>query len=694
MIKIISHIFFPKKRSTIKMPLQIFITALCGIFIANFSLAAMDMSVRGKGVSFKDVGTNGQSHIYPLATRTTWEKSRYMKPGTYHIFDNRPSAIKGKAYATTPVGADYFTAVAETRKNYSLDAFKANEAGKVLIAVPTTNLRASGWRRISGSFNTSKDEYYFYEYDYKQAGQWVDIPKTNKDHPTLLFAESKNNLTFDNPLPISILGDDAVKISDAHSYIVDPAIAIMPNGDYIASSVGGPKLRGRFLRLWVSKDKGKSWQGLNRSITSLRHATLLVRGNDLYLIGDNSGPGGIRKSTDGGKYWSPITYFNFDFRSSPSHVVEAKGRYWVASEGNGGAKVISAPVNSDLLKASSWTEAKRSSSATAGTGNEADLMASRNGGYPIIMGKGNSIGRVLSKDEYTAIKGQDTLSLPMNGSKYTAMYDEASDKYWALTSYSSLRGNIRTGIALFSSKDGQKFTFERQILTGVSTAFHGFNYPFMEIDGDDIIFVLRTAWENDTGLSQRWHDGNMFTFHRVENFRNSQNSTSSNSPADSSDSSSDSSNDSDSGSNNSAVSSGYKSLVVRHSNKCLDVHGADKTAGANVEQYNCRGSAHQAFELINEDNGWYQIKAQHSGLCLDVQGYSSENGANVVQWDCKTRNSENQQFQMINQGGGWYSLQAKHSNHCLDIKAVSMDDGANLEQYQCNNQRNQQFKFQ
>jgi len=670
--------------------------ALCGIFISNFSLAAMDLSIRGKGISIREVGDNNRSHIYPLATRPEWETERYMKPGTYHIFDNRPSAIKGKAYATTPVGGNYFSAVAETRKDYSIDAFKGSERGKVLIAVPRSNLNADGWERVSGAFDSSKDRYYLYEYNYTNVGKWVDIPKTRSDNPTLIFADNKRNLEFDNPLPLAPLAEGTVIDYARGGNIVDPNILIMPNGDYIATAVGGSihKVNNKtvFVRVYKSTDKGKTWNYLNRGNTTVRHSTLLERNNVLYLIGDyDGGKGGVQRSTDGGETWSAPAYMGLQLRSSPSHVVEARGRYWIASEGDGGAKVVSAPMNSDLMKASSWTEAKRSSSANGGTGNEADLMASRNDGYPIIMGKGGNIGRVLSKDRYTAINGKDTLNLPTNGSKYTAIYDKKSDKYWALTSYSPLRGNIRTGIGLFSSQDGQNFKLERQVLTGKSTAFHGFNYPFIQIDGDDAVFVSRTAWERkDRGLAQRWHDANMYTFHRIRDFRGSNGSNNGNS--NSGNSNSGNSNSGNSGS--SSTPSGYKALVARNSNKCIDIFGAEKEAGANVQQYDCHGKDNQAFEFVNEKDGWFQIKAKDSGLCLDVQGYSNENGANIIQWDCKSRNSENQQFQMVNQGGGWYSLKAKHSNHCLDINAASMDNGANLEQYQCNNQGNQQFKFQ
>ena len=41
----------------------------------------------------------------------------------------------------------------------------------------------------------------------------------------------------------------------------------------------------------------------------------------------------------------------------------------------------------------------------------------------------------------------------------------------------------------------------------------------MQIDEDDLIFVLRHAHENERGQPQRWHDANHLTFHRSKTFR-------------------------------------------------------------------------------------------------------------------------------------------------------------------------------
>jgi len=48
---------------------------------------------------------------------------------------------------------------------------------------------------------------------------------------------------------------------------------------------------------------------------------------------------------------------------------------------------------------------------------------------------------------------------------------------------------------------------------------HGFQYIDWQFDGNDIIAVSRTAFEDERGLPVRQHDANYFLFHRFTNFR-------------------------------------------------------------------------------------------------------------------------------------------------------------------------------
>jgi hypothetical protein len=490
------------------------ITFLILVLAALNAHAQMNVRVRGNGIDIGNVGGSGRKLIYPLPVRTEWEED-YYRSG-FHFFNSRPDLIRNKDYATTPIAVDYYNDD-DNRRDYALQSFSADQAGRIMIAVPTDELSAEGWSRIDGVFSSNVCNFYLYEYNYTQAGTWVEIPAPNASRPTLLFAD-RGRLKFDNPLPISDLAEGVIiyESTDAYNrggYIYDPHILVLPNGDYIA---------GRLSNRYISRDKGKTWSKLNENSFGLRHSSTFYYDGNLYIVGDigsTNGYGGISRSTDGGRRWSSPVRWNFIFRNSPSHARISRGRVWIAYE-HLNSKIVnfaSASLTSNLMDGDNWVTTRRQDNN--GTGNETDMVLGRDG-YPIAIPKGGRKVRALSATEAIAERGEDDFSgMKTTGSKYTAVYDSVGDKYWSLTSYSPIRGNIRTGIALWSSSDLKEFKLQRQVFVGKSQGFHGFNYPSMEIDGSDIVFVLRTAWENDRGQAQRWHDANMFTFHRVRNFR-------------------------------------------------------------------------------------------------------------------------------------------------------------------------------
>jgi hypothetical protein len=50
--------------------------------------------------------------------------------------------------------------------------------------------------------------------------------------------------------------------------------------------------------------------------------------------------------------------------------------------------------------------------------------------------------------------------------------------------------------------------------------YHAFQYVDWLVEGDDIIFTSRTAYDDGLGGAYRFHDANFLTFHRIKNFRN------------------------------------------------------------------------------------------------------------------------------------------------------------------------------
>ena len=70
-----------------------------------------------------------------------------------------------------------------------------------------------------------------------------------------------------------------------------------------------------------------------------------------------------------------------------------------------------------------------------------------------------------------------------------------------------------------SSADLRHWTTETILLYHPSITDHGFQYPFFQFDGDDLIAAVRTAYDDGLGGADNQHNANFLTFHRFENFR-------------------------------------------------------------------------------------------------------------------------------------------------------------------------------
>lgn len=81
------------------------------------------------------------------------------------------------------------------------------------------------------------------------------------------------------------------------------------------------------------------------------------------------------------------------------------------------------------------------------------------------------------------------------------------------------------------------------------------------------------------------------------------------------------------------IDGGYN-IVVGSNGKCLDIEGAQTSAGAALIQWSCHGGANQVFQLSDQGDGTFEIIADFSGQCVDVYEERSDNGAPLVQWPC------------------------------------------------------------
>ncbi len=463
-----------------------------------------------------------------------------------------------------------------------IDRIKADAAGDLLIAMPSSAANNGGWKRLSkgdapdftldyanskGQAPDPKSPYWFYTRSYKAPNVWLSLPANSvaTNYPPFVFAK-KNELYWVNP-PAFTQGNVsliAVKKPLPQTTLANPSMVVMPNGDYLASISGavGSKADSEFTGdtgLWRSTDKGITWKLVRDGFKLNRHSLFEHRGS-IYLIGSNKDPRGgtapygsgtrIYKSSDNGASWTTNAWPEQGGDDAPSHVLVAHGRIWKAAwatdaKGESGPGFYSAPVDADLMKSESWTlsapmagtgttvgkEFKLANGQMFKAGDEGTLLATKSGTFyslsrdkiyrPADGWKAGITSIQPDMNDLTQIKWDADFAGPRlpgnNNGKSTAIYDPVSQTYWALTS-----GGYRRTLDLYSAGDENgrigDFQFKRRVLEGNSFN-QGFNYPFVQIDGDDLVFVLRTAWETNRGKATRWHDGNLFTFHRVANFR-------------------------------------------------------------------------------------------------------------------------------------------------------------------------------
>ncbi|HUW20755.1 MAG TPA: FG-GAP-like repeat-containing protein [Sedimentisphaerales bacterium] len=336
--------------------------------------------------------------------------------------------------------------------------------------------------------------------------------------------------------------------SESGIYLGCPGIAILPNGDYVAShSFFGPASEKNRMAVFRSGDSGKTWQHLT-DLVGQWWSTLFVHRGRLYIIGVNKAYGDIviRRSTDGGKSWTEPKsktrglLLKGNYHCAPVPVVVHKGRIWRAFEEKGWkAFVMSAPADADLLKADNWTVSNRLPVDKDMVGKkwlEGNVVVTPQGGLVNILRTQPHPARAAVLDispngrniSFDAKEG--IINFPGANKKFTIRYDRLSGKYWSLVNIVTDPGPLeldanehRNTLALTCSKDLKNWEVRYIPLSFMKGAHltpennkFGFQYIDWLIEGDDIIFVSRTAWGWGTPRS---HDANYFTFHRIPNFR-------------------------------------------------------------------------------------------------------------------------------------------------------------------------------
>lgn len=344
-------------------------------------------------------------------------------------------------------------------------------------------------------------------------------------------------------------------------YIGSPSICILPNGDYVAShDEFGPKSsewRSAMTNVFTSSDKGLTWKRISR-IDGQFWSNLFYHKDALYIMGTNKHHGNfiIRKSTDGGKTWS-IPYDNKngllmegEYHTAPVPMLIHKGRIWRAVEYATGktskwgerysAMVVSAPVKADLMDAKSWRRSNHLSYDTSYLNGEFKAWLEGNA-VQTKEGKIVNILRVHTpalRDEYCAVvdiskngkkanfEKNNFFKMPGAAKKFTIRYEEKTNRYWSIVNYVSTEfknlqtDRVRNTLALASTIDLKHWQIEKILISHPDVTHFAFQYVDWLFDGNDVIFVSRTAYDDEEGGAEKAHDANFLTFHRVTNIEN------------------------------------------------------------------------------------------------------------------------------------------------------------------------------
>ncbi|MBV6645548.1 MAG: RICIN domain-containing protein [Cyclobacteriaceae bacterium] len=141
----------------------------------------------------------------------------------------------------------------------------------------------------------------------------------------------------------------------------------------------------------------------------------------------------------------------------------------------------------------------------------------------------------------------------------------------------------------------------------------------------------------------------------------------------------------------SPIANGIYKIVVRSSNKPLDVSGCSVEKGANVHQWDHGNVDCQKWHIQATSDGYYTITSLQGGMVLEVENCSNANAANVQMW--APSGADCQKWSFVSVGGGYYRIVSKQSGKVLDIQFGGSNNGANLQQYDYVGNLQQHFRL-
>lgn len=362
------------------------------------------------------------------------------------------------------------------------------------------------------------------------------------------------NRAAEPPLPPGIVVAHSAVSSGI--FLGSPSLLKLKDGTLLAShDLFGPETKNDTTRIFRSSEAGERWQRI-AEIKGAFWSSLFDSGGSLYLLGTSRQDGSvvIRRSSDAGFTWteprnsqSGLLLADGKYHCAPVPVVAHNGRIWRAFEDvmgpgvwprNFRSLVMSIPIGADPLMATNWVMSNHLEQDPGWLGGAFGGWLEGN----VVVTPAGDIANVLRVDRrqlpesaalaFVSNNGQTIDFDPKTGfidfpggCKKFCIRRDLTGEYWALSNFIPDRqkgGNVertRNTLALLHSQNLRRWEIWSILLSHPDRERHAFQYPDFLIDGDDMIALLRTAFDDEEGGAHSAHDANYITFHRWKNFR-------------------------------------------------------------------------------------------------------------------------------------------------------------------------------
>lgn len=338
-------------------------------------------------------------------------------------------------------------------------------------------------------------------------------------------------------------------------FLCSPSLVRHPEGYLLASMdvFEGAKPQNLTL-IFRSDDNGETWHYVSELFPCFWGKMFIHKG-ELYMLSVSTEYGDllIGKSTDGGKtFGNPSVLLRGScsmhergIHKNPQNVIYYNGRLYGTLEwgtwakGGHAAMVMSCDENDDLLVPENWSFSEpvpyncNWDGVPSGYsyGNlEGTLVVFPDGKLYNVMryemnymkpDRGLILAYKVNTEDFDApLEFSHAIKFNANASKFMIKKDEKSGKYYTIaTRQTDERGWWeRNLLSLMVSEDVENWEVVCDLLDfrDKDPQKNGFQYADFEIEGDDIIFLCRTA----INRPHTYHNSNYSTFHRIKNFRN------------------------------------------------------------------------------------------------------------------------------------------------------------------------------